>query len=65
MTLENKILVNSFIAIQQISPIQLIFSIKAALYEHDLVLWCTEKHASTATLRMQEAKERLSVWAEE
>ena len=29
--------------------------VKAALYADDLVLWCKEEHASTATCRLQQA----------
>ena len=29
--------------------------VKAALYADDLVLWCNEKHASTANYRIQQA----------
>ena len=39
--------------------------IKAALYADDLVLWCTEEHATTATYRMQQAANALATWAEE
>ena len=36
--------------------------IHAALYADDLVLWCTEEYATTATYRMQLALDRLSAW---
>ncbi|KAK7101835.1 hypothetical protein V1264_020159 [Littorina saxatilis] len=39
--------------------------IKAALYADDLVIWCKEEHASTATYRMQQAADRLNAWAED
>jgi ribonuclease HI len=39
--------------------------IKAALYADDLVLWCSEEHATTATYRMQQAADQLSAWADE
>ncbi|KAK7095559.1 hypothetical protein V1264_006949 [Littorina saxatilis] len=39
--------------------------IKAALYADDLVIWCKEEHASTATYRMQRAEDRLNAWAED
>ena len=38
--------------------------IKAALYADDLVIWCKEKHATTATYRMQQAADKLNAWAE-
>lgn len=37
----------------------------AALYADDLVLWCKEEHASTATHRMQGAMDKLTAWAED
>ena len=37
---------------------------KASLYADDLVMWCTEEHASTATYRMQLAAEKLTEWAQ-
>ena len=39
--------------------------VKAALYADDLVLWCTEEYATTATYRMQQAANALTSWAEE
>ena len=39
--------------------------IHAALYADDLVMWCKEEHASTATYRMQLAADRLAAWAED
>ena len=39
--------------------------VKAALYADDLVLWCKEEHASTATYRMQQAADMLHGWAED
>ncbi len=39
--------------------------VKAALYADDLVLWCKEEHATTATYRMQEAIDKLTAWAED
>ena len=39
--------------------------IHAALYADDLVMWCKEEHASTATYRMQLAADKLAAWAEE
>ena len=39
--------------------------IKAALYADDLVIWCKEEHASTATYRLQQAADKLNAWAEE
>ena len=38
--------------------------VKAALYADDLVLWCTEEQAATATYRMQLALNNLSEWTE-
>ena len=37
--------------------------IKAALYADDLVMWCTEEYATTATHRMQTAVTSLETWA--
>ena len=37
--------------------------IKAALYADDLVMWCTEEYATTATYRMQQAVNELATWA--
>lgn len=39
--------------------------VHAALYADDLVLWCKEEHASTATYRMQRAMDTLAAWAED
>jgi len=39
--------------------------VKAALYADDLVLWCKEEYASTATYRLQQAANMLQGWAEE
>ena len=36
--------------------------IHAALYADDLVLWCTEEYATTATYRMQQALDKLTAW---
>ena len=36
--------------------------VKAALYADDLVLWCTEEHASTANYRIQQAIDQLTAW---
>ena len=38
--------------------------VKAVLYADDLVLWCKEEHATTATYRMQQALDQLATWAE-
>ena len=38
--------------------------VHAALYADDLVLWCNEEYATTATYRMQMALERIAAWAE-
>ena len=38
--------------------------VKAALYADDLVMWCTEDHAATATYRMQMALDKLSAWTD-
>ena len=37
---------------------------KAALYADDLVIWCKEEYATTATYRIQQAADRLCTWAE-
>ena len=37
--------------------------IKAALYADDLVIWCTEEYATTATYRMQTAVTALEAWS--
>ena len=37
--------------------------IKAALYADDLVMWCSEEYATTATYRMQQAVNELATWA--
>ena len=39
--------------------------IHAALYADDLVMWCKEEFATTATYRMQLAADKLAAWAEE
>ena len=39
--------------------------IKTALYADDLVMWCTEEYATTATYRMQQAVDILTTWAKE
>ena len=39
--------------------------IKAALYADDLVIWCVEEYATTATYRMQQAVNALATWAKE
>ncbi|KAK7106492.1 hypothetical protein V1264_017742 [Littorina saxatilis] len=39
-------------------------TVHAALYADDLVLWCTEEHATTATYRMQLALENVAAWAD-
>ena len=44
---------------------QLPRGIKAALYADDLVMWCTEEYATTATYRMQQAVNTLAAWAKE
>ena len=36
----------------------------AALYADDLVVWCKEEYASTATYRIQLAADRIQAWAE-
>ena len=38
--------------------------VKAALYADDLVIWCTEEYAATATYRMQIALDKLSAWTD-
>ena len=38
--------------------------IKAALYADDLVIWCKEEYATTATYRMQLASDKLNSWTE-
>ena len=38
--------------------------IKAALYADDLVIWCKEEYATTATYRMQLATDKLNSWTE-
>ena len=38
--------------------------IKAALYADDLVIWCKEEYATTATYRMQLAADKLNSWTE-
>ena len=38
--------------------------IKAALYADDLVMWCVEEYATTATYRMQQAADELASWAD-
>ncbi|KAK7095492.1 hypothetical protein V1264_006890 [Littorina saxatilis] len=38
--------------------------VHAALYADDLVLWCTEEHATTATYRMQLALEKVVAWTD-
>ncbi|KAK7113996.1 hypothetical protein V1264_000134 [Littorina saxatilis] len=39
--------------------------VQAALYADDLVLWCSEEYATTATYRMQLALEKVAAWAED
>jgi len=39
--------------------------VHAALYADDLVLWCKEEYATIATLRKQEANNKLATWAED
>ncbi len=39
--------------------------VKDALYADDLVIWCSEEFASTATFRMQQAADKLSAWADD
>ncbi|KAK7093030.1 hypothetical protein V1264_008689 [Littorina saxatilis] len=38
--------------------------VHAALYADDLVLWCSEEYATTATYRIQIALESVAAWAE-
>ena len=38
--------------------------VKAALYADDLVIWCNEEYATTATYRMQLAADKLNSWTE-
>ena len=38
---------------------------KAALHADDLVMWCVEEHATTATYRMQMAADRQATWAKD
>ena len=38
--------------------------VHAALYADDLVLWCSEEYATTATYRIQTALENVAAWAE-
>ena len=38
--------------------------VKAALYADDLVMWCKEEYATTATYRMQLAADKLNSWTE-
>ena len=38
--------------------------VKAALYADDLVIWCKEEYATTATYRMQLAADKLNSWTE-
>jgi len=37
--------------------------VHAALYADDLVLWCCEEYATTATYRMQHALDKVAAWA--
>ena len=39
--------------------------VHAALYADDLVMWCKEEYATTATYRMRLAADTLAAWAEE
>jgi ribonuclease HI/endonuclease/exonuclease/phosphatase family metal-dependent hydrolase len=39
--------------------------VKTALYADDLVMWCTEEHATTATYRLQLAVDKLADWADD
>ena len=39
--------------------------IHSALYADDLVMWCKEEHATTASYRMQEAANKLTEWADQ
>jgi hypothetical protein len=36
--------------------------IQAALYADDLVLWCSEEYATTATYRMQQVLNKITEW---
>ena len=38
--------------------------VNAALYADDLVLWCSEEYATTATYRIQNALKNVAAWAE-
>ena len=38
--------------------------VKASLYADDLVIWCKEDYATTATYRMQLAADKLNIWTE-
>jgi hypothetical protein len=38
--------------------------IHASLYADDLVLWCTEEYATTATYRMQQALNKITSWTD-
>nr|KAG5710141.1 hypothetical protein BaRGS_006660 [Batillaria attramentaria] len=38
--------------------------VQAALYADDLVLWCSEEYATTATYRMQLALDNITAWAD-
>ena len=44
---------------------QLPDAVKCAMYADDLVMWCTEEHATTAQLRLQEAANILSNWTQD
>ena len=44
---------------------QLPDAVKSAMYADDLVMWCTEEHATTAQLRLQEAANMLSNWTQD
>ena len=39
--------------------------VKCAMYADDLVLWSTEAYATTAKIRLQEATNSLSSWAQD
>ena len=39
--------------------------VKCAMYAEDLVLWSTEEYATTAKVRLQEATNILSSWAQD
>ena len=39
--------------------------VNAALYADDLVLWCTEEHASTANYSIQQDIDQLTAWTED